>query len=180
MLPDVRGCCVAASFSFQLSTPNQAPWNSAREILLKIDALYVHLRAYRRLPSCRPDSSNGVPSICSWAAAKACERRDALGNRRGSSPCSTTRVSPFRMVVDAPVLGPAEKRVVSYSTSSESSTAGSPTWSRRFPARTRGDQGAAREAGGTMIWLRRKRRTPPLARCARAEAHHPGESAFEP
>lgn len=40
-------------------------------------------------------------------------RRDALGNRREFA-CRTTRVSPFQMIVDAPVLGPTGERVISY------------------------------------------------------------------
>ncbi len=40
-------------------------------------------------------------------------RRDALGNRREFA-CRTTRVSPFQMIIDAPVLGPTGERVVSY------------------------------------------------------------------
>jgi hypothetical protein len=40
-------------------------------------------------------------------------RRDALGKRREFA-CRTTRVSPFQMIVDAPVLAPAGERVISY------------------------------------------------------------------
>lgn len=40
-------------------------------------------------------------------------RRDLQGNRREFA-CRTTRISPFQMLVAAPVLGPTGERVISY------------------------------------------------------------------
>src|SRR5438132_13028469 len=40
-------------------------------------------------------------------------RRDMQGNRREFA-CRTTRISPFQMLIAAPVLGPQGERVISY------------------------------------------------------------------
>src|SRR5947209_17422086 len=86
---------------------------AGRNIFYTHPALYL-LHVRRRLPVSFDDfMQRRAVDLRTGGRYSLSNRRDMQGNRREFA-CRTTRISPFQMLIAAPVLGPQGERVISY------------------------------------------------------------------
>jgi hypothetical protein len=92
--------------------------------------------------------------------------------------CRTTRVSPFRMLVDVPVVGKVGDPITSYFSDFGKLEGIISDIKTGLPARTRDDQAHAGEALEQAHLAGKEAERSPHSRCQEACADRPGKSAF--